>query len=110
MNPPSNAGDEGSITGLGKSPGKGNGYALDYSCLESSRTEEPGGLQSWGLKEHNMTEQLKHIHARVHTRTHTHTHTYMHAHPHTHARTRAHTHTHFHDMKGAVDLKAVLSF
>ena len=48
MNPPSNAGDVGSIPGLGRSPGKGNGYVLHYSCLKSSRTEEPGRLQSMG--------------------------------------------------------------
>ena len=30
-----NAGDPGSIPGLGRSPGKGNGYPLQYSCLEN---------------------------------------------------------------------------
>ena len=30
----SNVGDLGSIPGLGRSPGVGNGYALQYSCLE----------------------------------------------------------------------------
>ena len=30
-----NAGDMGSITGLGRSPGRGNGNPLKYSCLES---------------------------------------------------------------------------
>ena len=29
-----NAGDLGSITGLGRSPGEGNGNPLQYSCLE----------------------------------------------------------------------------
>ena len=29
-----NAGDWGSIPGLGRSPGKGNGNPLQYSCLE----------------------------------------------------------------------------
>ena len=43
------AGDLGSIPGLGRSPGEGNGYLLQYSCLENS-TEEPGGLQSTGLQ------------------------------------------------------------
>ena len=28
-----NIGDMGSITGLGRSPGEGNGYPLQYSCL-----------------------------------------------------------------------------
>ena len=31
-----NAGDLGSIPGLGRSPGEGNGNPLQYSCLESS--------------------------------------------------------------------------
>ena len=35
-NPPANAGDLGPIPGLGRSPGEGNGYPLQYSCLENS--------------------------------------------------------------------------
>ena len=31
-----NAGDPGMITGLGRSPGEGNGNPLKYSCLENS--------------------------------------------------------------------------
>ena len=31
-NPPANAGDMGSIPGLERSPGEGNGYPLQYSC------------------------------------------------------------------------------
>ena len=31
-----NVGDLGSIPGLGKSPGEGKGYPLQYSCLENS--------------------------------------------------------------------------
>ena len=31
-----NAGDLGSIPGLGKYPGKGNGNPLQYSCLDNS--------------------------------------------------------------------------
>ena len=45
-NLPANAEDArhaGSITGLGSSPGVGNGNLLQYSCLENSM--EPGGLQ-----------------------------------------------------------------
>ena len=30
-----NAGDPGSISGLGRSPGEGNGSPLQYSCLEN---------------------------------------------------------------------------
>ena len=38
-NPPVNAGDTrdlGSIPGVGRSPGVGNGNPLQYSCLENS--------------------------------------------------------------------------
>ena len=31
----SNAGDSGLIPGLGRSPGEGDGYPLQYSCLEN---------------------------------------------------------------------------
>ena len=34
--------------GLGRSPGKGNGYPLPYSCLENPWIKEPGRLQSIG--------------------------------------------------------------
>ena len=34
-NPPANAGDTGSIPGLGRSPGEGNGNPLQYSCREN---------------------------------------------------------------------------
>ena len=44
-----NAGDQGSIPGLGRSPGEGNGNPLQYYCLEKIPwTEEPGRLQSMG--------------------------------------------------------------
>ena len=46
----SNTGNLGSIPGLGRSPGEGNGNPLQYSCLENPWTEEPGGLQSIGLQ------------------------------------------------------------
>ena len=39
-----NVGDQGSILVSGRSPGEGNGNPLQYSCLEKSMTEEPGGL------------------------------------------------------------------
>ena len=32
-NPPATAGDEGSISGSGRSPGEGNGNPLQYSCM-----------------------------------------------------------------------------
>jgi len=44
-----NAGDLGSIPGLGKSPGEGNGNPLQYSCLENPWTEDPGGATVHGV-------------------------------------------------------------
>ena len=51
-NLPRNVGDMGSISGLGRFLGEGNGIPLQYSCLENPWTEEPGGLQS------DTTQQL----------------------------------------------------
>ena len=45
--PAYNAGDLGSIPGLGRSSGEGNGNPLQYSCLENPM-EEHGRLQSMG--------------------------------------------------------------
>ena len=50
-NPPASSGEAGSSPGSGRSPGEGNGYPPQYSCLEIPRTEEPGGLQSMGVTE-----------------------------------------------------------
>ena len=33
--PPASAGDLGSVPGLGRSPGEGNGNPFQYSCLEN---------------------------------------------------------------------------
>ena len=49
-NLPASAGDIGSIPGLGRFLGEGNGYPLQYSCWGIPWTEEPGGLQSMGLQ------------------------------------------------------------
>ena len=43
-----NAGDPGSIPGWGNSPEDGNGYPLQYSCLENSVDREACRLQSMG--------------------------------------------------------------
>ena len=48
--------DPGSMPGLGKSPGEGNGNPLQYSCLENSMD------RAWGQKESDMTERLSHSH------------------------------------------------
>ena len=46
--------------GLGRCPGKGNGYPLWYSCLESSmdRGAWRATISPWDHKELDMTEQL----------------------------------------------------
>ena len=45
-----NAGDRDSIPGSGRSPGEGNGYTLQYSCLENSMDREPWGTIVHGVK------------------------------------------------------------
>ena len=43
-----NAGDPGSIPGLGRSPGEGNGNPLQYSCLEYPMDREAWQVtKSW---------------------------------------------------------------
>ena len=50
-----NVGDPGLISGLGRLPGEGNGYPLQYSCLENSmdkgawQTMVHGVTKSWTL-------------------------------------------------------------
>jgi len=52
-NPPANAGDArdaGSIPGLGRLLGGGNGNLSQYTCLDNPVTEEPGRLQFMELQ------------------------------------------------------------
>ena len=49
----SNMGDLGSIPGLGRSPGEGKDYPLQYSGLENSMDYSP-----WACKESDTTERL----------------------------------------------------
>ena len=44
------AGDPGSIPGLGRSPGEGNGNPLQHSAWKIPWVEEPDRLQSMGLQ------------------------------------------------------------
>ena len=46
-----NAGDLGSTPGLGRSPGEGKGYLLQYSCLEN-----PMERGAWGATVHEVTK------------------------------------------------------
>ena len=50
-NPPTNAGDVGSIPGLEGSPGEGNGNPLQYSCLEN-----PTDRGAWQATVHGVAE------------------------------------------------------
>ena len=48
-----NAGDQGSIPGLGRSPGEGNGNPLQYSCLEN-----PMYRKAWQTTLHGIAKEL----------------------------------------------------
>ena len=50
------SGDLGSIPGLGRSPGEGNGNSLEYSCLENPTDRRLSGYSPWGHKKSDMTE------------------------------------------------------
>ena len=54
-----NVGDMGSISGLRRSPGGGQGNPPQYSCLENHQGERSlACCHPWGLKELDTTEQL----------------------------------------------------
>ena len=57
-NLPAIAGDAGSIPGLGRSHGEGNGNLLQYCCLGNPWKEEPGRLVHGVTKESDTTKQL----------------------------------------------------
>ena len=59
-----NAGDLGSIPGLGRSPGEGNGNPLQYSCLEN-----PMGRGAWQATVYGVT-RVGHDLANKHTAAH----------------------------------------
>ena len=50
-NPPANAGNVGSIPGLGKSSEEGNGNLLQYSCLDRG---------AWWAAVHGVAKRIKH--------------------------------------------------
>ena len=51
-------GDPGSIPGPGRSPGEGNGNALQYSCLENPMVPTMVGYSQGGHKGSEITERL----------------------------------------------------
>ena len=54
-----NAGDLGSIPGLGRSPGGGHGNPLQYSCLENPHGQRNlADYSPWDHKESDKAEQL----------------------------------------------------
>ena len=59
-NPPVNVGevrDEGSISGLRRSPGGGHDHPLQYACLENPHGQRGlAGYSPWGRKESDTTE------------------------------------------------------
>ena len=76
-NPPANAGDAGSIPGLGKSPGEGNGNLLQCSCLGNPMDRSLDSYSPWGCKraghdlankqqQHSLTNDHKLGHLKQH--------------------------------------------
>ena len=64
-NLPANAGDvrdTGSIPGLGRSLGEGNGNPLKYSCLENPRDRRAWRASLWSRKRvgHNLATKQQH--------------------------------------------------
>ena len=57
------AGDLGSVPGLGRSPGEGNGYPLQYSCLDNPIDRGAwwatihGVMKSWMTERHTFTHK-----------------------------------------------------
>ena len=57
-----NAGDPGSVPGSGRSPGRGNGNPLQYSCLENRMDRGAWRASPWGRTELDTTEATKQQH------------------------------------------------
>ena len=63
---------QGSIPGLGRSPGEGNGNLLQYSCLEN-----PIDRGAWRAIVHGVAKSQTGL-ERLSTRAHTYIHIYVH--------------------------------
>ena len=66
-NPPTTAGDAGSIPELGRSPGGGNGNPFQYSLLENSMNRG-----AWQATVHGVTKSWRQLSDWVQAQTHTH--------------------------------------
>ena len=55
-NPAANAADTGSVPGLGRFPGRGNGNPLQYSCLENSMDRQKSPWTVWQATVHGVTK------------------------------------------------------
>ena len=53
-NPPANVGDTGSIPGLGRAPGGGNGNSCQCPCLENPMGRDRG---AWQVKVHGVAKE-----------------------------------------------------
>ena len=60
-----NAGDLGSVSGLGRSPGEGNSHPLQYSCLENSMDRGVWWATVHGVTESDTTYIYIHIHIQM---------------------------------------------
>ena len=63
-NPPANEGDVGSVLGLGRSHGAGNGYSLQYSCQGN-----PMDRGAWWAPVHGVAKSWTQPGAYTHTHT-----------------------------------------
>ena len=57
-----NAGDPGSVPGLGRSPGEGNGYPLQYTCLENSMDRGASQATIHGVTKNRKWLSISHFH------------------------------------------------
>ena len=60
-NLPANAGYVGSFPASGRSPGEGNSYPLQYSCLENSTDRRAWQAAVHGVTESDMTENAQYV-------------------------------------------------
>ena len=59
-----NTRDAGSVSGLGRSPGEGNGTQLQYSCLENSIDR-----RAWRATVHGVAKSQTQVSTHIHQNT-----------------------------------------